>query len=398
MSDAGPFLPDVGVLALDVQPWSPRWQSRQHVLSRLARRFHVLHLPRAPAWREALRSPPGVPGPQPLPPGLQLHRSPAWLPRFYRPRWLAGLAERARLAEARSALRAAGCRRLVAYLWRPEFEAALDAPGFDLRCYHVDDEYSFSEEEVPISAQEERVLRGVDRVFLTSPALYEKKGGLNPRSLQIPNGVDAARFSRACPVPADLATVPRPRIGYTGWLKRQLDWPLLQALAHTHPEWSFVFVGARAEDPDLDAPLAALGALPNVHLLGAKTSEELAAYPQHLDVCLLPYRRNAYTHYIYPLKIHEYLAGGRPVVGAPIRSLQDLGGDVLDLADSLDDWSDALARALTPESCEPARVEARRAVARRHDWDALVAQIAASLAEGLGPDVAERLSRAEAES
>ena len=34
-----------------------------------------------------------------------------------------------------------------------------------------------------------------------------------------------------------------------------------------------VFVGARAEDPDLDAALAALGSLPNVHLLGAKADD-----------------------------------------------------------------------------------------------------------------------------
>lgn len=45
----------------------------------------------------------------------------------------------------------------------------------------------------------------------------------------------------------------------------------------------------------------------------------------------MPYRVNDYTKYIYPMKLHEYLAGGRPTVGSRIRSLEDFAG-IVDLA------------------------------------------------------------------
>lgn len=69
-------------------------------------------------------------------------------------------------------------------------------------------------------------------------------------------------------------------------------------------------------------PLDALGQ-PVGYFLGHKPREVACIYPQHIDVCMLPYKMNDYTKYIYPLKLHECLDGGRPIVGRPIRSLLD---------------------------------------------------------------------------
>jgi len=120
-----------------------------------------------------------------------------------------------------------------------------------------------------------------------------------------------------------LARIPRPRIGYTGYIKKQLDWQLLRHLTAQHPKWHFVFVGPKSPHPEISTILEEVAGRPNVHFLGAKTTQELAAYPQHFDVCIMPYRVNDYTKYIYPLKLHEYLASGRPVVATPIRSLEE---------------------------------------------------------------------------
>ncbi len=117
-------------------------------------------------------------------------------------------------------------------------------PG-SLACYHMDDEYTFSEEEVPTDLVETRLIKRVDQVFVHSRGLFEKKGGLNPRTMVVPNGVDYDAYALPHPEPDDLRSVPRPRIGYTGILKTQLDWLLLLRLARRHQEWSFVFVGPR---------------------------------------------------------------------------------------------------------------------------------------------------------
>jgi glycosyltransferase involved in cell wall biosynthesis len=279
-------------------------------------------------------------------------------------------------------LRERGCRRIILYVWRPDFAGDLTLVPADLTCYHIDDEYTFSPVEMPLDAQEAALIAAADQVFIHSPALLEKKGGINPRTAFMPNGVDYRDHATPVAEPADLREIPRPRVGYTGTIKRELDWPLLVTLARRHPDWSFVFVGPRKAHPEMQAALAEMDARPNVHFLGAKTVQALAAYPQHFDVCIMPYLNNDYTKFIYPMKLHEYLAGGRPVIGSRIRSLEAFG-HVVSLATGLDGWSAALEAAMAADG-DPGARAARQAVAQAHDWDRLVRQIAGILAGHLG--------------
>jgi len=375
---------EVGVLALVPHPWRhDSWQTPHHVLSRLARHFPVTWMDpvheRAGAGERRRRGLPAV-WDAPEAPGLCVYTAEWWLPRLYRPGLLAAWTARERLRRARATLAARGCRRTLLYLWRPEFAPALDLVPHALACYHMDDEYSFAETPQPPDPAELALIRRADQVFIHSPALLEKKGGLNPHTALAPNGVDYEGYARPAPEPADLAGIPRPRIGYTGKLKRQLDWALLATLAARHPEWSFVFVGPRSPHPDIAAALERLGRMPNVHFLGGKPVGQLLAYPQHFDACIMPYRITEYTKYIFPLKLHEYLASGRPAVGTRIPALERFA-HVVALASAPAEWEAALRAALAPEAA--AGRAARQAVARGYDWDAIVSRIAATLAARL---------------
>jgi glycosyltransferase involved in cell wall biosynthesis len=112
-----------------------------------------------------------------------------------------------------------------------------------------------------------------------------------------------------------------------------------------------------------------------------------------MDVCLLCYAQNDYTRYIFPLKLHEYLASGRPVVGSDIRSLHEFAGAV-HIAHGLDEWCSAIEASLSPEETSSGRVEERRRIARAYDWNILVGRIAGLLCERLGDDAAERFRSA----
>jgi colanic acid/amylovoran biosynthesis glycosyltransferase len=387
-----PLLPDVGVIALVPDHWNDLWQPRHQVLCRLANYFHVVWVDPPQEWREAItpwRS--STRAKSQASNGFIVYIPPLWLPNLYRPQWLARLSLRQRLKRARSALLARGCKRIILYLWRPDFAPALNCVPFDVSCYHIDDEYSFSTDDQPIDNIEKKLIGEVHQVFIHSPGLLEKKGNINRNTAYVPNGADYQAFASPLPEPTDLAAIPHPRIGYTGFLKRMLDWPLVMTLSAEHPEWSFVFVGPAHAHPEVTEAMGKLSGRRNVHFLGSKLTPELASYPQHFDVCIMPYRSDDYTKYINPLKLHEYLASGRPVVGTRIRSLQEFS-DVVSLVDTPHDWSAAISDALSPTASTAERRAARQAVAQRYDWRRLVAQIAYFMAERLGREYAQRFS------
>jgi len=385
-------MPDIALLALPPDAWGSYWGSRHHMLTGLAAWFHVLWVDPPQHWRTSWRpsrrsAPPG--GAPPGTPGFTRHVSPRWLPHVHRPAGLSRKIDRARWLRAREVLARRGCRRIVLDLWKPHYAPALDAVPHDLSVYHITDEYTYAEQERPIDPQERALISRVDQVFILSRSSFEKKARYNPHSLFLPNGVDYEAFATPRPEPRDLASIPRPRIGYVGYVKKHLDFGLLLALAERHREWSFVLVGPDGTLGEGAALARRVRALPNVHSLGGKPREDLPAYDQHIDVGVLCYASNGYTKFVNPLKLREYLAAGRPVVGTPLASFEEFR-EVMEVARTPEQWSDAIARALEPAASSPARIEVRRRVARRYDWALLVDRMAQTLCERLGGASIER--------
>jgi glycosyltransferase involved in cell wall biosynthesis len=377
-TENAPQMPDIGVLALVPDAWGSWWQPRHHILTRLARYFQVIWVNPASEWRSMfLKS--EVQNAN----GSATVYDTAWLPRLYKPAWLGSHIFNARLMCARNLLISRGCRKVILYIWRPEFGPVLDSIRSDLSCYHIDDEYSFSDNDLKLDVVEKALITKVDQVFIHSLGLMERKGYLNCYTTFTPNGVNFADYATPAPEPEDLSAIPRPRIGYTGYIKKQLDWPLILDLTRQHREWSFVFVGPRSPHPEIIPALEELSRERNVHFLDAKSVQQLAAYPQHFDACIMPYRVDAYTNNIYPMKLHECLASGRPVISSPIRSVRDFSG-VVTSANGPDEWSRAISDALGERANCSDRVAERQNIARGFDWDKVVYLIAQTFCERLG--------------
>ena len=183
--------------------------------------------------------------------------------------------------------------------------------------YCVDDHASFSGYDREQVLRDERELcRRADLVVTTSAALQQAKAPLNPDTILVPHGVDyehfAAALSETLEVPADLASIPRPRLGFFGLIRDWVDLDLLAAVARSRPEWHFVLLG------DWTVDLAPYRRLGNLHFLGRKAYATLPAYCKGFDVGLIPFKVNELTRAVNPIKLREYLAAGLPVVSTPM--------------------------------------------------------------------------------
>ena len=121
----------------------------------------------------------------------------------------------------------------------------------------------------------------VDCVFAINDALADAKRAVNPRHVR----VAARRRSRAVRArarrddarcPADLAALPRPRIGFYGTLRDWVDFELIAHVARARPD-----VVDRADRPAARRRRRVRG-LPNVHLLGRNAARRAARVLQGL--------------------------------------------------------------------------------------------------------------------
>jgi glycosyltransferase involved in cell wall biosynthesis len=282
-------------------------------------------------------------------------------------------------------LREMGIEEVILYVWRPEFHWALGQFNERLTCYHIVDEYSFDpNRDHEISNEERKLLERSDLVFIHSKTLIEKKGHINPNTYEVANGVDFEFYQQSLkdgpPDPCDMTKIPHPRIGYMGHIKRHIDLPLLYDIAKARPAWSLVTIGpVRDEHADIKKDLVRLKALPNVHFLGGKPASELPLYINGLDICLMPYRKTNYTKYIYPLKMHEYFACGKPVVSTELENLKEFS-DVLQFADNSNDWIASIERAI--ESISEQQAQRLIRIASHNSWASRVEKIVECLDMG----------------
>lgn len=287
---------------------------------------------------------------------------------------------------ARAARRIGGGHDAIALLFHPNHLPYAQALAPRSTVFYAYDAFPLTPKWTP--AQDEllhRTMASADLVIASSepiaghlPTLRDGK----PRVL--PNGADAAIFEKGkdAPCPADLAAIPSPRIGYIGNISQKVDLATVAEIAKKKPDWHWVFVGkvvAVNDNALTRQAYADCRSLANVHFLGAKQHMELPAYVNHMDVNTMCYRQQGgWWEAGYPLKLHEYLAAGRPVVSADIAAVREFA-DVIDIAATMQDWIAALERALT--SGGVATPESRRRVAYQNTWDRRVDDLEAWLSE-----------------
>lgn len=373
------------LLALAPNPWQGQWMNRQQVLSRLAADHAVLYSTgawsvwdrQAPGWRAApvfgrFESVDGVVVDHPPRALLRWPTRRGYdqaILRLVQRRWLRQLAKM-------------GDGPLVAYLFHPRYLPFIADLPVDRLVYQPYDLFRRMPGWSPALARlEAELLARSDAVIATSETTRDTLQEQCPRPVHcVPNGVDAGLFLGRDAAGGDdlLAGIPRPRIGYIGSVNRKVDLPLLVDLARQEPSWQIVLVGPEGNFDDVTATaLRDLAALPNVHRLGARDRRELPGLIGSLDVALMCYRPGTWMDSAYPLKLHEYLASGPPVVSSDLPSVRPFSA-VVAIARRPDDWHPLIRDGLRTDG--PGTRAGRREVAAANSWDRRVRDIRAILA------------------
>ncbi len=208
-----------------------------------------------------------------------------------------------------------------------------------------------------------------------SKYLADRLKSYNPNSYYIGQGCELSLFDpeQEYRRPEDMPAGGRPVIGYVGALTSlRLDISLITAMATRKQEWDFVLVGP--EDEDFQS--SALHGLANVHFLGRKPMQDLAAYVQHFDICMNPQLVNDMTVGNYPLKVDEYLAMGKPVLATTTPTME-LFRDYVYLGTGADEYILSAEKALAEKGTGMATD--RRRFALSHTWENSVAGIYAAI-------------------
>jgi glycosyltransferase involved in cell wall biosynthesis len=170
---------------------------------------------------------------------------------------------------------------------------------------------------------ENRFIKMVDRVVVTSQGLFDKKSKLHDQCDLIKNGVDFDLFSveNRAAEPIEMIGPPQyeKTVGYLGSVDERLDYDLIETVIRTTPQYQYLFVG-RVTTKTYENRLKQYS---NVVLSGPQPPLILPTWVQKFDVCWIPFIKNELTAGIYPLKINEYLAAGKPVVSTLFSDLSD---------------------------------------------------------------------------
>ena len=370
------------ILCFAPDPWDDIWRNRHQIMSLLCKENQVIYVEPRPYLRDVAREVFDVrafladlrtPRLRMERPGLHVYHPPPYAPLSGRAP-VNTLTDALRAASLKRVMRRLSMRQPMLWLFRPGMADVPGRYGERFLIYHIVDEYTGyadvnAERAEGIRARERRLIARADLVLVTSRALLDSKGGINPNTHWVPNGVDYDRFASAVvqgAEPGDIAHLAHPRIGYVGAINDKIDAELLLQLAEACTDASIILVGpVRPTSEDVRQGIAALRARPNVYFVGRVSVERVPHYVAACDVGLLPYRRNAWTQNIHPLKMYEYLACGLPVVATDIPAVRE-EGDVIYIASDAQSFVKGVGEVLESDS-ETLRLR-RQERASRNTW------------------------------
>jgi glycosyltransferase involved in cell wall biosynthesis len=266
-------------------------------------------------------------------------------------------------------------RHVILYVHFAPLQELFDRFEDPVIIYDVYDDLSiFKPDEVDlpperrVEAHHDEVIERADLVLMSHPLIVDRHGRDAKDLLIVENGVDLSMFQGESPRPSDFPETNGPVIGFHGMVSHWFDFDMLEAVARLRPDWSFVLVGPH--ESKVEDRVKALEGSPNISMIGERPSDQIAAYVRQFDVGAIWFQVNDLTRAVHPLKMHEYLAAGIPVVATPLPAC--VGKIGVRTASEPESFASAISDALAPGGSDAA---ALREAAGEASWDRRLAPV-----------------------
>lgn len=204
-----------------------------------------------------------------------------------------------------------------------------------------------------------RTIRDSSVSFFTSRLYFEEGKRYSDNCHYVPNGVDINNSKKNhFPIPDEMKMIKSPILGFVGSLDSRIDQKLIKEVLAKKPEVSLVFVGPIMGD------FSRFEMNGRVFLLGNRDYKEIPNFIKQFDVALIPYIPEK-AEAVYPVKLHEYLILGKPVVSTNINEIKQFS-EVVYIANSREAFIEKIELALRERDKDEKKK--RIQIALRNTW------------------------------
>lgn len=368
------------ILCISSIDWDPIWTRKQQVMSRLPKSNKILYVEPPVTLISPFKDPDTLSkwkmwfkGIRKLNENIYLYSPPVILPFGNKYRFINRINQWWISFFLKQIISRLNLQNPIVWTYMPNSGDLVDTLGErQLLVYDCVDEHSeytgFINKDT-MTSMERDLMGKCNLVFVTAQGLYNSKKDYASEIYFSPNAANVELFMKAqdpsTPVPAEIADIPKPIVGFVGVIQDWIDLDLVKKAAVHYPDYSFVMVGPVAAGIDVSE----LKALPNVHFLGRKNVEALPGYIKAFDVCINPFKLNELTDKVSPLKFYEYLASGKPIVSVDMPGVGSFA-DIVEIADNPDKFIKLIDAAIKEETPEKLKLRLERA--RENSWESRV--------------------------
>lgn len=202
--------------------------------------------------------------------------------------------------------------------------------------------------------------------------------------LMLPNGADVAELDQVKPRAWHVNTA-GPTVGFVGAFEYWVNFDLVLQVAARLPRVNFLLVGGGRRWESVKQQVEKRQ-LTNVYLTGAMPYQQAMSYVAGMDVCLLPFTKDAVSDGSCPLKLFEYATLRKPIVSTFTHEVAHIGQGWISFADEAAGFAAAIELFLMDRRAATRAGEAGRALVEQlYNWPNLTRQFEELLLKGAVP-------------